>query len=164
MNVNIELRAWMSFVHDRCNANEKGIECREAYEIKRKTDEARGTDYYIFSDDNLREGADRDRAEKDRELLDDLAYKWLVENPIDGGAAGATCSEFLLCQDQLCCGDMEPEAGALGYLNPKVGDVCGDATLLKYTDGLGQQLTHVCTGLNAMKIGATVATAIFALT
>jgi hypothetical protein len=79
----------------------------------------------------------------------------LEENKPAAGKAGGECSESVLCETGLCCGTMTKEGAAAA----ETGSFCADATSLKWANVFEENFTHVCTGLNAMKIGSSIAAA-----
>lgn len=84
-----------------------------------------------------------------------MTAAWLEENKPAAGKAGGECSETQLCDAGLCCGTRTKEDAT----EAETGSFCADATLLKWANVFEENFTHVCTGLNAMKIGSSIAAA-----
>lgn len=153
-----DLLKWQKAVYETCKADAKSIQCVKANDIKKDTEKARGKDYYT-SDEAARTEADKAREEAVTALEATLTAAWKEENKPADGTEGGMCSADVLCPAGMCCGNLTKNGAAAA----EVGTFCADATTLKWTDVFDDEYTHVCTGLNAMKIGSSIAAAAVAM-
>lgn len=153
-----ELLKWEKEVYETCKAGPKTIQCVKATDLKQDVEKSRGKDYYT-GDAAKREEADKAYEEAEKALEAKLTAAWTEENKPAAGKEGGTCNETVTCEATLCCGN-RTKAGATAA---DVGTFCQNSTTLKWTDPtFDDEYTHVCTGLNAMKIGSSIAATMLA--
>jgi len=157
-----DLLKWQKEVYETCKADKEGIACRKADELREDEMKNRGEAYYTGTADD-RTAADEAQKEKTEALKAQLVAAFREENKPAAGTSGGMCSETQLCDTQLCCGNSTPDADQK-FATENLENICASALTLKYQDDLGNNYTHVCTGLMATKLFAVAAAAVTAAT
>jgi len=152
-----DLLEWKKEVYETCKADKEGIQCRKADELKEDIEKSRGKDYYTGTKE-FRAEADTAQKEKTEALESQLAAAWREDNKPADGTSGGMCSETVTCDLLLCCGNSTPAADQK-FATETLNNICASALTLTYEDDLGNNYTHVCTGLMATKLFAVAAAA-----
>jgi len=155
-----DLLEWQKEVYETCKADKEGIACREADALRADVQKNRGKEDYTGTKED-REVADEAQKEKTEALESQLVAAFREENAPAAGTSGGMCSATQLCDTQLCCGNSTPDADQK-FATENLENICASALTLKYQDDLGNNYTHVCTGLMATKLFAVAAAAVTA--
>jgi hypothetical protein len=156
-----DLLEWQKEVYQTCKADSEGIECRKADDLRTDTMKNRGKYYYQTYTKEERTTADEAQKEKTEALKSTLVAAFRDENKPADGKSGGMCSATQVCETQLCCGNSTPDADQK-FATEDLSNICASALTLKYQDDLGNNYTHVCTGLMATKLFAVTAAAVTA--
>jgi len=148
---------WKKEVYETCKSDADAIACRKAEELYEDVITNRGAAYYTGSAED-RATADEAQKEKTEALESQLVAAWREENKPADGTSGGACSEVIDCDMMLCCGNSTPKADQK-FATENLTNICVSALTLKYEDDLGNEYTHVCTGLMATKLLAAAAAA-----
>lgn len=148
---------WKKEVYETCKTDADSIACRKAEAIYEDVITNRGPSYYTGSAED-RATADEAQKEKTEALESQLVAAWREDNKPAAGTSGGMCSETQACDMMLCCGNSTPKADQK-FAKENLTNICASALTLKYEDDLGNEYTHVCTGLMATKLLAAAAAA-----
>jgi hypothetical protein len=148
---------WKKEVYESCKTDADSIQCRKAEAIYEDVIKNRGAAYYTGSAED-RAAADKAQKDKTEALESQLVAAWREDNKPAAGTSGGMCSETQSCDLMLCCGNSTPKADQK-FATENLTNICASALTLKYEDDLGNEYTHVCTGLMATKLLAAAAAA-----